>query len=781
MPNQPISTLVDSLGDCQLLDANQLAVARTQLAVQAATPHALAELLVARGWLTAFQAEEVLHGRARELQVGPYRLIDLLGQGGMGQVFKAWHRPMNRIVALKIIRKELLANPDAVQRFYREIQAAAQLVHPNIVLAYDAGQAGDTHYFAMEYVEGTDLSRVVKETGPLPVAAACDYIRQAALGLQHSFERGLVHRDIKPSNLILVSGRAVNGERSKRTSATTDHPPPTTPQIKILDLGLARLQKPDAAEQTLTHEGAVLGTPAYIAPEQALNARVADIRSDLYSLGCSLYYLLTARPPFAGQSVTEVLLKHQVEPAIPVSSLRPEVPAGVARVLEKLMAKHPQDRYATPAQLAEALLPFCTGPDTTLMRAAVPPATPGEASGSTERLATKVRPSFKRPPKSVLLAGSVALVLLGAGCALGIWLSRGGTTGHAGGARSSASQTADNGVSTEANPGGQAPGECRFLQGHKGPVRSVRFTPSGNRALSTGDDSTIRLWSLADGKELKSLTGHTGAVTAIALSADGKLAVSGGRDRSVRIWELPAGKERFCIHSKRHEADISGVAVSPDGQIALSVDLNSWYMFWNTDSGKEAGGEGGGTRGAIYGVTFASIEPNIFGYACADGIAYIDRIRSKPRPRVRLRGHDGKVLCLAISADGQRVLTGGVDRTLRLWDAETGKQLFCSPKLDSPVWSVAFSSDGLRAITGSGSYLEKEGERVLKNGQPVPVDCTVRLWDLNKLRELHSFTGYAGPVWGVALAPDGRQVLSGSDDGTLRLWQVPPVLVATPK
>ena len=201
----------------------------------------------------------------------------------MGQVFKARNWKLGRIVALKLIRKERLDSPDAIRRFQREVRAAAALSHPNIVLAYDADQIGGTHLLVMECIEGaSDLAKLVKKNGPLPVAQACEYIRQAALGLQHAFERGLVHRDIKPANLLLTA----DGKT-----------------VKILDMGLARLDQKAGdgeASSTMTQEGAVMGTPDYIAPEQAMESHTVDIRADLYSLGCTFYYLLTAKVPFPG-------------------------------------------------------------------------------------------------------------------------------------------------------------------------------------------------------------------------------------------------------------------------------------------------------------------------------------------------------------------------------------------------------------------------------------------------------------------------------------------------
>src|SRR5438552_6988862 len=250
MPVTEIPAFLKALQDHRLLDPGQLKEVGNWPEARTPDLRALARRLVQRGWLTAFQVNQLVQGRAQELNVGPYRLLDRLGEGAMGRVYKAHHRVMNRTVALKVIRKERLANADAVRRFYREVQAAAQLVHPNIVLAYDAGQVGNTHFFAMEYIDGIDLSRLVKESGPLPVTLACDYVRQAALGLEHAHARNLVHRDIKPSNLLVVSGQSAPG-KEKQSPLTT---------VKILDMGLARLHGA-TGDVAMTRDGVVMGTP----------------------------------------------------------------------------------------------------------------------------------------------------------------------------------------------------------------------------------------------------------------------------------------------------------------------------------------------------------------------------------------------------------------------------------------------------------------------------------------------------------------------------------------
>ena len=276
-----------------------------------------------------------------------YEILERLGEGGMGRVFKARHKIMNRIVALKLVSSKLVSNPQAIERFRREVHAAASLSHPNIVTAHDAEQAGDLHFLAMEFVDGQDLEQMVKDHGPLSVDQACEYIRQAADGLQQAHEAKMVHRDIKPHNLMV-------GADGK---------------IKILDFGLASLTAEildedlmeeadgDSASQSprLTVSGTMMGTPDYISPEQGQDATSADIRSDIYGLGCTMYYLLAGKPPFDEGSVLDKLRAHVGEDAQPLEELRDDVPPVVAEVVRKMMAKRPEDRYQTPAEVAEAL------------------------------------------------------------------------------------------------------------------------------------------------------------------------------------------------------------------------------------------------------------------------------------------------------------------------------------------------------------------------------------------------------------------------------------------
>ena len=257
----------------------------------------------------------------------------------MGVVYLAWNKLMGRPEVLKVVGGHLLEHPGVRERFLREIQAAAKLQHKNIVNAYSAMRLGANIVLTMEYVDGDDLAKVVRSDGPLPVANACYIIYQAALGLQHAHERGMVHRDIKPANLIL--GR-------EGTKAV----------VKVLDFGLAKVTSEGPSDTSLTRHGQTMGTPDFIAPEQIRNSRSADIRADIYSLGCTFYAILTGGPPFRSQHVWDVYQAHFSMNAEPLNLVRPEVPVELAALVAKMMAKAPARRFQTPAEVAQAILPF---------------------------------------------------------------------------------------------------------------------------------------------------------------------------------------------------------------------------------------------------------------------------------------------------------------------------------------------------------------------------------------------------------------------------------------
>jgi serine/threonine-protein kinase len=363
MPLETADALIDALRGRPILRPGQFDELIRQHAPAQPDTQALARTLIRLGWLTLYQARKLLAGRADELVVGQYVILDKLGEGGMGRVYKATQLSLERVVALKVVRTDLVNNATALKRFRREVRAAADFRHPNIVSVFDADQVGDRHFLAMEFIEGADLNRLVHDRGPLPIPMACSFVRQAALGLQHAHDRGVVHRDIKPSNL-LVAGDP-KGEFTPRNV------------VKVLDMGLARIRS-DAADQMsteLTRTGTVIGTPDFMSPEQAKNSSAVDHRSDLYSLGCTLYFLLTGDVPFPKGSPLEKLLQHQMDPPRSVGELRSDVPSEVATIVHTLLAKQPEDRFQSSAALAHALEPWCaTGGPTVTAPASPPPA-----------------------------------------------------------------------------------------------------------------------------------------------------------------------------------------------------------------------------------------------------------------------------------------------------------------------------------------------------------------------------------------------------------------------
>jgi serine/threonine protein kinase len=304
-------------------------------------PAKLASVMIRDGMITNFQAEQFLLGKWRRFTIGKYKVLEKLGSGGMGSVYLCEHRLMRRRVAVKILPTAKAEDPAALERFYREARAVAALDHPNIVRAYDSDQDDKLHFLVMEYVDGSNLQEMMKKTGPLDPVRAAHYVRQAALGLQHAHEAaGLVHRDIKPGN-ILVDRNGI---------------------VKILDMGLARFFHEEEDSITRKYDESVLGTADYLAPEQAINSHDVDIRADIYSLGATLYFCLTGKTPFNEGSIAQKLIWHQTRQPKSVKLMRPEVPDGIVAVVERSMAKDPNQRFATPLAMADALAPWTETP-----------------------------------------------------------------------------------------------------------------------------------------------------------------------------------------------------------------------------------------------------------------------------------------------------------------------------------------------------------------------------------------------------------------------------------
>ena len=382
----PLDTFLERLASSKLLPDEEMSGLRDRLNSREGVSSArdVAQILVDDQRLTEFQAKTLLQGSDARLRVGNYVILDELGRGGMGQVYRAKHLRMRREVALKILPADSLSAPDALQRFEREVEAAAKLAHPNIVTAHDADEADGAPFLVMELIVGRDLATIVRKDGPLPVEEAVGYVVQAARGLAFAHSQGVIHRDVKPSNLL------VNG----------------TGQLKVSDFGLARLQSAGQNAFTITRDqitntSTVLGTADFLAPEQARNIKEADHRADIYGLGCTLFYLLTGQPVYPGKSLMQKVAAHQESPIPSLTAVREEIPAELDLVFQRMVAKQPKQRLRSMESVIQALLPFAQTADTAVNKNdATIPAIP--ISPAARRLR---RPSY-------FVAGAVAAAMI---------------------------------------------------------------------------------------------------------------------------------------------------------------------------------------------------------------------------------------------------------------------------------------------------------------------------------------------------------------------------------
>lgn len=367
MPEPPITgdALLALVRRAEIADDDALSGFLTESGPLPPNASDTATRLVQAGILTPFQAKLILQGKHKGFKLGPYRILNQIGAGGMGQVFLAEHGALRRQVALKVLPPRQALDPANVERFYSEARAAAALDHPNIVHAYDVSCDRGTHFLVLEYIDGETLDRRLETSGLLPVGEGVSYAVQAAAGLQHAHEKGVAHRDIKPANLLVGRDGIV----------------------KILDLGLAQFFE-DSATKLGRVSGPVMGTTDYIAPEQ-LMGHEADHRSDIYNLGATLYHLLTGQPPFTGSTAAK-MIAHQLSAVAPAHELNAGVPEELSAIVEKMLAKAPEDRYQSAAEVVQALMPFVSAPDAAGRRSGkLPPLAAAAARESTAGLDVK--------------------------------------------------------------------------------------------------------------------------------------------------------------------------------------------------------------------------------------------------------------------------------------------------------------------------------------------------------------------------------------------------------
>jgi len=727
-------------------------------------------------------------------QVGQYRLLGKLGEGGMGTVYKALHTKLDKVMALKVLPAERMKKGDAVARFEREMKAVGKLDHPNIVSATDAGEHEGVHFLAMEYVEGIDLASLVKQLGPLPIADACELIRQAAVGLQHAHERGLVHRDIKPSNLMLmVEDRRSRVEGVPSQSAIADR---QSAILKILDLGLARLQQ-EAVEE-LTSTGQVMGTVDYMAPEQGGHSHDVDLRADIYGLGATLYKLLCGQAPFGDakyETPMQKLTALATEVVPPIRQRRSEVPDELASILDRMLAKDPADRYTTAAELVQALTPLATGSDLSrllsrtdqrwsrtetidgqnrstddyvssamtgttpsvqeLERSASAPL-PAEAGvlgtiGSSEKAherETQAKPAGPRSPRWFvgLALGGVAAVILGAVIYV---------------------QTQYGRLVIDAN------------------VDDVKIVVEGHRGVTIIDANTQRTVKLWPGKYDVRLEEQKAGL-------------------SLNTKSFTMKRRGEVIVDVRYEPEVAGTQPSKLGfseETGFLDDAIQWQpgpaenalpgivprpatlsgiKRWQVE-----------TRLPRHGIRSVALSPDDRLIACGTLTGHVRIYDAKTLKLVRLLlGHTDAVYCVAWSPKGDWLAScGGTDGTVRLWqpDGSVGPVIKMGKIV---VTSIGWSPNGEQLVSGSRKGVQiwnRDGSKATDifpestqsvawspDGQWIAGGDNkgkIRLWKPDESPG-PVFEGHERNVECIAWSPDGQRLASASMDCTVRLWNM---------
>lgn len=778
-----VDEFLRNLEKSNLLNAEQWAVVRREFvaaknvhrdsprapaAGESFTPRDLAARLVERGFLTRWQADMLLAGK-KAFFLGKYRLLDCIGTGGMGAVFKALHGDLGRTVAIKILSAEVMKSRQAVARFRHEIQAVAALDDPHIVAAYDAGNERGANYLVMEFVEGHDLGHLVKHNSPLPIDWACECIRQAALGLQHAHEQGLVHRDIKPTNLLV----------------TRDHE--GHPLTKILDLGLARfvseMVPPDridtAAENddddgSLTQIGQFLGTPDYIAPEQAHDTRTADIRSDIFSLGCTLFRLLTGELPFIGDSVLQKLEARETTDARRVRSIRSDVPAELDAVVARMLARNPRGRYQAPRDVAQALAPFTIQGSESARTVAVvapPPRSQVHTETENERLEQIFRSLATEAAQETLSVAAIAsrlkrtspLVGIAAGVIVIV-----GLAGYLYWQRISTATLVVEWPLTERDGG------ALFVGGRtiKLPEKQQTFTVSGRagawelRLQRDGYEPIEDTKTLGRGERVD-FSPHWRATPATARQSE--LAAlerrfASTKEANVLSDEATAMRRVLLAFARRHVGSRESAAASEllttlrwpldlvDGSAVPAQERQQFAQNAGDTSAAELVGMLGESRLRFWNAVVAvatSSDRRLFAGASLDGTVQV--FDAADGRRMHTIAPSVMPADLAFSPVSDVLAVAGHSGPVVLWNASSGMQIAVLPDTAAPI---AFSADG-KLIAGRAARQE------------------IALWDAQTGELRRTMQGHAtGELRGMSFSHNGKMLASSGSDMSVLLWDV---------
>jgi serine/threonine protein kinase len=744
--------------------------------------------------LTTYQACAIQQGKSRGLVVGRYLILDKLGQGGMGVVFKARHRLLDRVVALKILPPSFARRPELVLRFRREMQTGARLNHPNVVAVLDADEDRGIYFLAMEYIEGRDLDHLIRECGPFPIEQALDCAIQAARGLEAAHARGIIHRDIKPANLMLDSSGTV----------------------RVLDLGLARLVSDSspfgqATPHHLTRSGIFMGTVDFMAPEQAEDSHNVDHRADVYSLGCSLYFLLTGRPPFEGATLISRLMAHQDQPPPSIRATRPDSPEALDAAYLAMLAKRADDRPQSMAEVI-ALLDSCREAaggaqprlsldsfSSTVLEIATPSRARQnptvfitrdesggfefetgpeiEVRGVSDRSDELTRSASATPLSELAGAGvgprhvwlqRAGLAALGASAALVVFIvirfsamRRGGELHSPPAAAVATSipkaeeliEIVSSGPETTTTPALDAAIVAPRKAPEPSPTEPALDVPARPDITAAGKPkpNVVKVPSF---NVAPVFTAHQKAVKSIAVRGDGKVALTTSVDHTARLWEVATGKQIFEF---KHPSEVMDAAITPDGRFAVTAtkglrNRNGTLRLWNLVNGKLIFGSMRELHdGPIPAVAFLPGGRGLSGGEDGQVILWNFDLGRPIGPIGRQKGTIHRH-AMAVFPHGHRALTGGEDGLVHLWNLAAGRKIEFWKGHDGPVSGIAVSADGRRAATGGD-------------------DGTVILWDVAERSEVRRFTlPGKDRAQSVAILPDGNVLAAGRAVGHLLLW-----------
>ncbi|QDT98029.1 WD40 domain-containing protein [Gimesia aquarii] len=746
-------------------------------------------------------------------QFGDYVLIDEIARGGMGVVFKAEQKRLNRVVALKMILAGQLATEHDINRFQQEAEAAAKLEHPNIVPIYEVGEHHQRHYFSMGLIEGNSLADQLKES-PLPSEEATRILIAVTEAVAYGHDQGIVHRDLKPDNILMDK----NG------------------QPRVTDFGLAK-SLGESSGMSVT--GQIMGTPSYMPPEQARGDHSAiNQLSDVYSLGAVLYATLTGRPPFQAANAMDTLKQVLEQEPVSPRQLNPAVDADLETVCLKCLSKEKAGRYQSANALVKELgryqngrpikarpigigtrfgrwckrNPIVAGLSTALaVSLVIGTITSALFAVKMNRSAIEAR---KASQEAAEMSEQRRIALVNAEEAIKkerrtaeterkarqkadqlLYASQVRTSQrllketHISAARNILMATSPTLRSWEYSYlYSMLDVSKQTLQGHLSKVISVAFSPDGTRIVSGSWDNTVKIWDATQGQEIRTLKGHKGRVNSATFSPDGTRIVSGSNDNTVKIWDAAQGQEIRTL--KGHTSGVTRVAFSPDGARIVSSSFDHTVKIWDATQGQELIT----IRGHSKYVTSVAFNPDGTRIVSGSNDNTVKIWDAAQGQEIRtLKGHTSTVSSVAFSPDGTRIVSGSHDNTGIIWDTKQGRELITLKGHTDSVTSIAFSPDGTRIVSGSWDFTMKiwnaaqgqeirtlkghtssvssvafspDGTRIVSGSR----DNTVKIWDATQGQEIRTLKGHTDRVTSVAFSPDGTRIVSGSGDKTVKIW-----------